>query len=244
MSDAGALATPCPRCRASRREGRLSLGYLARRLREDVFGLERGLLPTVWDLLRRPRDVVEAFLRGDEPRYYGPIKYFLVATAASLLLMPGLPLFDASLAGMLGKEVFTSPEAATRWVEDWNALLYTPLMVMLALSTRAFFRAAGLNLAEHLVMATYAWSQMLLISTAVLLLVVATKQLGMTGAWRVPLLLAPVAYWFWFCGQVLRIRRLADWLRCLVAVPTAWLAYLVMVLALASGVRLAIDAWG
>jgi len=228
------VTSACPHCRAHQRGDRLTLRYLLRRAQDELVGLERGLLVTFWHLLVRPRHVVETFLTGAPPRYYSPIKYFLVATAMSLLLMPGAPMFDGFVAHMLSKRGLTTPEGAQQWVENWNSLLYIPLMVFLALAMRWFFRVRGLNLAEHLVIVTYAWSQMLVITTLAFGVVGALKAVGIKGAVLLPLLFLSTGYWFWFCGSVLRLRSLADWLRCLAAVPGAWLMFLTLLLGAAT----------
>jgi hypothetical protein len=220
----------CPRCHATPRPARLTLRYLFARLREETIGSERGLALTAWRLLVAPRAVVEAYLHGDDRRYFGPVKYFLVATALSILLMPNLPLLDSAIAETLAKNALVAPAAAQDWVADWNGLLYAPLLLMLALATRVFFRDRGWNLAEHLVVATYGWSQMVVVATVALGIVAVLKAFGLRGLWLLPLLFASAAYWFWYCRAVFRIRRLADWARCFVCVPFAMLCYLVAML--------------
>lgn len=225
----------CPKCHTAPRSGRLTLRWLLGRLREDVVGLERGLLPTLRDLLLAPRQVVEPFLRDGRSRYYGPFKFFLIATAVSLLFMPDAPLFDRLLAGQLHKQgLFGDAPGAEDFVRDWNALLYAPLVLLLAIAMRGFFRARALNLAEHLVIALYGWSQLLLVSTAVLLIVVGIKSTGLRGAARaplaLPLMLLPVAYWFWYIAHVLRLRQFADWVRALAVLPGVAVLFLITVL--------------
>jgi hypothetical protein len=223
-------AADCPRCQSSPRPGRLTLRYLLARVREETIGSERGFVLTLWTLLVAPQRVVDAFLRDADRRYFGPIKYFLVATAISILLMPTLPLFDGAIASMLQKEGVASASAASAWIADWNGVLYAPLLVVIAITTRVFFRAKGLNLAEHLVVATYAWSQMVLISTLAFGLVYLLKTVDIRGAWLLPLVFASTAYWFWYAARVFRLRGVGDALRCLIIVPCAMLLYFVAML--------------
>jgi hypothetical protein len=223
-------AAACPNCRATPRPARLTLRWLLNRLREDVAGLDRGLLPTLRDLLLAPRQVVEPFLREGRSRYYGPFKFFLIATAVSLLCMPDAPFLDRMLADAMHKQgLFDEAIAAEGFVRDWNALLYAPLVVLLAIAMRGFFRAHGLNLAEHLVIALYGWSQLLLVSTAMLLAATGLKALGLRGVIFLPLLLLPAAYWFWYLGRALRLRRLADWVRAFALLPGVAALFLISV---------------
>lgn len=218
-------AASCDRCGTHLRPPRLTLRYMATRVREEVFGLERGLLRTLWHLLAAPRRVTEAFLLASDRRYFGPFKLFLVATATSLLLMPTGPLLDGMLVTAISRSARLAPEQVAAWVADWNALLYAPLMLLLALSTRMFFRASKLNLAEHVVIAAYGWSQLLLVSTAAMLAAAGFKSIGIRGVWLLPLLFLPAFYWFWFCGSVFRIRSFADWVRCFASLPFAVIGY-------------------
>lgn len=232
MSDASALSTPaCNRCQATLRPGRLSLAYLARRIREDVWGTERGLLLTVWHLLQYPGRVTGAFIRGDDLRYYGPVKYFLVVLAASILLLPSLPLFDGAIAGFVARKGLMTTEAASAFVADWNSLLYVPLLLLLATATRLFFRENGLNYAEHLVVAAYGWSQMVLIASLALALLQVMKWLGLSGGLRpVILLLAPL-WWLWYCRSVFGQKTFAGWLRAFASIPAAMTAFLFLIVA-------------
>jgi hypothetical protein len=221
MNDVSVPAPTCARCRTTRRDGRLTLRGVAQRLREEVLGWERGLLPTAGDLMLRPQVVVDAFLRDGNSRYYGPFKYFLIATAVSLLLMPDVPAFDRAFAALLGRQLFATPDAALRWVQDWNVVIYAPLVLLLALAMRGFFRARDLNLAEHLAIVAYGWAQMLLIATVVFGCVTALHGIAWRSPWLALVLLAAPLYWFWFVARVLRIRHVADWVRALAALPGA-----------------------
>jgi len=137
------------------RPERLSVRYMLHRIREDVFGSERGLLLTIWHLLVAPQQVAQAFIRGDDLRYYGPVKFFIVAIAASILLMPAMPFLDGVIAQFISSKQLMTREAALAFVADWNSLLNAPLLFMLAGITRYFFRDRGYNYAEHLVVAAY-----------------------------------------------------------------------------------------
>jgi hypothetical protein len=222
----------CPRCHSSPRPARLTLRYLFARVREETIGSERGFALTLWTLLVAPQRVVDAFLHDADRCYFGPVKYFLVATAISILLMPNLPLFDGAIVQLLQKEGVASEAVASAWVADWNGVLYAPLLVMLAITTRLFFRAKGLNLAEHLVVATYAWSQMMLVSTLAFGIVSLLKAVDIRGLWLLPLMFASTGYWLWYAAKVLRLRGVPDALRCLITLPFAILFYFIAIIVL------------
>jgi hypothetical protein len=212
------------------------MAYMLHRIREDVFGSERGLLPTIWHLFVAPQRVALGFVRGDDLRYYGPVRYFIVVLALSLLLANSQPLFDGLIANQLVKEKLLLDKAAAQaFVADWNGLIYAPMLFVLALATRYFFRGSGHNYAEHLVIAAYGWSQMLLLGTLVFGLLAAFKALGLRGAILLPLLMVPPAYWLWYCQQVFAQPRGVGVVRAFTGLCAAAVAFL---LVLGAGVQL------
>lgn len=240
MPDTSSLtATPCPRCQATPRPARLTMAYMLHRIREDVFGSERGLVPTFWHLLVAPQRVALGFVRGDDLRYYGPVKYFLVVLATSLLMATTQPIFDGLIANQLAQEKLMDKAEATAFVAEWNGLLYAPMLFVLALVTRYFFRASGHNYAEHLVITAYGWSQMLLLNALVFGLVSALKSMGLRGAILLPLLLVPPAYWLWYCHQVYAQSQCM--VRAFTSLCAAAVAFLIL---LAAGVQLMVFVFG
>ena len=148
-----------------------------------MFGTERGLFLTIWHLFTKPQQVTSAFITGDSLRYYSPIKYFIVMFALSIFISSSSAFLDGSIAMFITNKGLASKEVAQAFVADWNALLYLPLVLILALATRGFFREAGLNYAEHLVVAAYGWSQMVLLGAVIYLVVKFFKWVGLPGAW-------------------------------------------------------------
>lgn len=221
---------PCPRCQATPRPPRLTMVYMLHRIREDVFGSERGLLPTIWHLFVAPQRVALGFVRGDDLRYYGPVKYFIVALAVSLLLASSQPMFDGMIAQLAAKEGLMDKAAAAAFIADWNALLYAPLLFLLALFTRYFFRHGGHNYAEHLVIAAYGWSQFLLLGVLTMALATAFKAVGLRGAILLPLLLGPVIYWLWYCHRVFAQRGPVGALRAFASLCAAMVAFLFLLI--------------
>ena len=220
----------CETCNARQRPARLSLAYMLHRLREDVFGTERGFLLTLWHLFTQPRSVTSAFIKGEPLRYYSPIKYFIVMFALSLFVAGNAPFFDAAIAKFIASKGLLAIEPAKVFVADWNALLYLPLVLILALATRGFFRESGFNYAEHLVIAAYGWSQMVLLSSIVFLLVTFFKWIGLKGGWLAIFMPVPLVYWIWFCRAVFSQRNLAGTVRGIVTVPFALACFMFLII--------------
>lgn len=219
----------CGTCNARQRPERLSLSYMLHRLREDVFGTERGLFLTLWHLFTQPQSVTSAFIKGEPLRYYSPVKYFIVMFALSLFAASNAPFFDAAIAHLIAKEGLLEIKPAQAFVAEWNALIYLPLVLILAAATRGFFRASGFNYAEHLVIAAYGWSQMVLLSSVVFLLLSFFKWLELKGGWLVIFMPVPLVYWIWFCRAVFSQRHLAGTVRGFVTVPFALASFMILI---------------
>lgn len=230
-------AQRCGTCNARQRPDRLSLTYMLHRLREDVFGTERGLFLTIWHLFVKPQQVTSAFIKGDSLRYYSPIKYFIVMFALSIFASSSSAFFDGSIATFIANKGLASKEVAQAFVADWNALLYLPLVLILALATRGFFREAGLNYAEHLVVAAYGWSQMVLLGAVIYLVVKFFKWVGLPGTWLFIFLMMPLMYWFWYCHAVFSQKNLAGWLRAFVTAPVALVCYMFLLSAVVAIIK-------
>ena len=218
----------CPQCGIRRRD-RLTLGYLAARTRQELIDLDRGLLATFWQLLVRPQQVTQAFIAGQPARYYSPARYFVIIIALTLLVGENsAPVLDEGMIRVLQGGLFADRASAAAWVSDWNALLYSPLMLCLAVCLRYFFRARPLNLAEQLVIATYGWSQLLLVGLASLWLGRGLREVGLQSAVVTVTLAVPPLWWLFYCAQVLRLRSAFDWIRAAFLLPAALLLYMML----------------
>lgn len=227
----------CETCNTRQRPERLSLSYMFQRLREDVFGAERGFFLTLWHLFTKPQLVTAAFISGSSLRYYSPIKYFIVMFALSLLISSSSAFLDGSIAMFITNKGLASKDAAQAFVSDWNALLYLPFVLILALATRGFFRESGFNYAEHLVVAAYGWAQMVLLGALVYLVVRTFKWMGLPGAWLAIFLVVPLMYWFWYCRAVFSQRNLAGWVRAFITAPVALVCYMLLLSAVVATIK-------
>ncbi|MCK7594909.1 DUF3667 domain-containing protein [Pseudomarimonas salicorniae] len=233
---------PEPRSDPSRRGERLTLAYLARRTRQELLDLDRGLLGTAWDLLWRPGQVTTAFIEGRLTRYYSPARYFVIITAVTVLVgAANAPLLDEGMIRVLQGRLSLEREVAASWVADWNAVLYAPLMLCLALCQRYFFRERALNLAEHLVIATYGWSQLLAVGLAALWIGQGLRELGLQPGAVTLTLLVPPAWWLYYCAGALRLRSAFDWIRAPVVLISALVLFLA-VMALGAGLAASLRA--
>jgi len=217
----------CDTCNARLRPQRLSLIYMMHRLKEDVFGADRGLFLTIRHLFTRPQTVASAFIKGDDLRYYSPIKYFVLMLAVSFFIANDSPL-DYSMALFISNKGLASREAATAFIANWNALLYLPMLLLIAVATRGFFRAAKLNYSEHLVIVAYGWSQMVLLSAIAHLLAFSLRWFGIRVGWTYMVSPVLAAYWLWYCGAVFSQKNPSGWLRASASITAAYISYIIL----------------
>jgi len=221
----------CENCGVRKRPERLTLAYMLLRLKDDIFGIERGLIQTILHLFVKPAEVTLGFITGNNLRYYSPIKYLIVAATISLFLSRDTPFLDHTIVAFLVNKKLGDTAQVSAFVQNWNTLLYAPMIFFLALSTRIFFRDARLNYAEHLVVATYGWSQLLLIGVVMTLILKLCWLLGIKGSGLFFLLLMPPAYWFWYCTTIFKQHHLGGWMRAFIILPFTITAYLFLFIA-------------
>lgn len=201
--------------------------YMLDRLREDVLGAERGLFITIWHLFSKPQEVTSGFIKADNLRYYSPLKYFVVMLALALIL-PNDSILDDFIIGFTSNLKTVDKETASSFVRDWNAVVYLPMVALLALINRLFFREKGYNTAEHLVVAAYGWAHMVLLSAMVFSIGYLLSALGMKTGLMGVMFFIPYFYWFWYCRAAFGQRGLVGWVRAFTTLPFALIMYFVL----------------
>ncbi len=219
--------THCPVCQRSARQGRISLRFLWQRLVEEVLGDRRSFRITFVDLFRNPGEVVRAYLDGRDLRYFSPLKYFLTILALSLFL-PVPRFMDNLLANLAVKTGRLDVAQAGEFVRDWNTLLYLPMLLLLGLVTRYFYRAQRFNYAEHLVIAAYGWSQLTILSVLAFLVAPLARRVPELQIVGMALVVLTPFYWFWFCHRVFGQSGVPAVLRAFVTLPCAVVLYLLV----------------
>jgi Protein of unknown function (DUF3667) len=245
---AGALAF-CPACGQAAPRGRLTMRGVVARLATDAFDLNRGLLFTALELSRRPGAAVAEYVAGRTVRYANPVRYFLLMAALSVLVY-----IQSGAAGQMAGELaagFNEGARASGGQARMNALdasgvasflgqymnvILAVSVPFMALATRACFRRARLNYAEHLVFNLYVAAQQCLLFVAMLL--VAHPFGARLGAVMQFYTAASIVYFGWAAAGFFRVRPLAAAVRTAAATVLGYALYVVAVSA-AVGVFLA-----
>lgn len=151
-----ALLSPfCGQCGQNAKVHRFTLAGLLHDVPHAVFHVERGILPTVAGLLRRPGVTINAYLDGQRARFFNPLTLLVLMAGAyaALYNQPFLltilePLFDdprarGHITGMVG------------WMTRWYSLLLLVSVPLIGAFNWLIYRRHSRNIAEHMVVAAY-----------------------------------------------------------------------------------------
>jgi len=165
----------CAACGQHVRSERLSLGHVARQAAGELSPVDHGIVFTALAVLTRPGRMAREYVEGRTVRYVGPVKYFMLLVGAAQILALRYGMLDALVSGFLAGwyeyERQGVPNraqaAAVAFVTRYFVSLSAAGVPLFAAATRALFRRARLNYAEHLVLALYTGAQQIALFTLV-----------------------------------------------------------------------------
>lgn len=151
----------CPHCGQKAAIHRFTLKHILHDFFHVFTHLDRGLPFLIKELFTRPGEVVREYLEGKRSKYYNPFQYFLLSSAVVLFLTVKLDLGTL----MIGSVTITGDAAAlfrAQFIpflyQYFNVLQFVTLP-LLSFYSYLFFRKAGYNYAENLVLNTFYTSQ-------------------------------------------------------------------------------------
>ena len=167
----------CSSCGQGRVE-RITLSTFAHELAGQFLEVDRGLLHTFVDLLRRPGATIRDYIRGRRRSYTSPLAYILIATAFSVLRSALTPDTAKKLADMNTSikpvlSLIYSPAQIDVFMRIEQLITTNKfamdafLVVPIVLSLRFLFRKQRVNLAELGVFACYTFGQATLVTILV-----------------------------------------------------------------------------
>jgi hypothetical protein len=157
---------------------RITLSAFAHELAGQFLEIDRGLLHTFVDLLRRPGSMIREYIKGRRRSYTSPLAYILIATAFSVLRAALTPetakkLSDMNTALKPTLALIYSPAQIEMFLRIENLITTNKfamdafLLVPIVLSLRFLFRKRNVNLAELGVFACYTFGQATLVTILV-----------------------------------------------------------------------------
>lgn len=211
-----ALLSPyCGQCGQNAKVHRFTLAGLLHDVPHAVFHVERGILPTLAGLLRRPGATINGYLDGQRTRFFNPLSLLVLCAGvyAALYSQPWLlsilePLIDPRARGHI--------TSTLGWLTRWYSLLLMLSVPLMGLLNWLFYRHHERNIAEHMVVMAYTNAVGTLLMILPLYPVLlglhwsgwAMAQRWMGIAWLIVALVA-VVYQGWAVGQVFADQRRA-----------------------------------
>ena len=133
----------------------------------SAFNMERGLMPTLRDLLLRPGKVVNYYIEGNKGKYFSPGRFFVTAFAIYaifILLFPSMmPETVVDTDSEKAKKIF-------KFLENNPMIVYALLIIPLnAIISRLSFYTYGLNLAKHFVIHIYCMCFLVIFGSLIML---------------------------------------------------------------------------
>lgn len=150
----------CSHCRQDVHTARLTWKEIAQQVRHATVDVDKGFFFTIREMFLRPGETLRNYLEGKRVNYSNPF-FFVLLTAgfASLLFMTyDVPLPVQSMN--LERIERLNPLVAQKYF----VLVGTFFVVMLSVSDWMFYRNAGLNAAEFLVVNAFQAGQVLVIT--------------------------------------------------------------------------------
>lgn len=185
-------------------------------------GMDNKLMRTVWGLMVRPTQVINAYLDGNRVRYIGPLSYLIVMSAIFILTfeVAGVSpreFLEATSEKLQPQSVTGNAEVSENqkaFMENYmqsiseNMRLMTGALIpFFALSMLIFYR--GRNFLQNFLVVTYATSELIWLSI-ISIIVFATLQIPIQVYLTIPSLL----YMLWiFTGSNPQKNKIWTWLK-------------------------------
>ncbi|CAN5547146.1 hypothetical protein BH10BAC4_BH10BAC4_22740 [soil metagenome] len=149
---------------------RFSASYLWQGLKQDVIGIESGLVHTLSELWKRPGQMILTYINGATNQYYGPLKYLIFWTAVYLILLSWInPTEENSefiqklivkSSGPFSSDSYNNFVLALNWYMQHHTNFYVlGIIPFISLMGYLFFRNQGFNFTEIAIFYTYFYGQ-------------------------------------------------------------------------------------
>ena len=223
----------CAECGQDSRAGRLKFREILANVADELFKLDLPIARTMIDLTWRPGHVASEYVAGRRQTYTNPLKYCLLLTAASLLMMQTWPMEIGSTAAEsdnaeLEQAWLDAVNVVQGWIVRMGTFVTLLLLPVQAALSRLFFLRSGRNFAEHCVLALYVHGHWYLFSIPLLPLAAHGHGWAIAGMQLSITILYPLAACGFFPGRYWTIIP-----RALLALALYLLAYLVLFFGLA-----------
>jgi hypothetical protein len=154
----------CHACGQRSSVQRLTVPHLLQEVPHALFHLERGIVPTLVGLVKRPGKTINDYLDGQRVRYFNPLTLLMLLAGLTVLLFSSFPLdFSSASKGMpepLKLKYVEFVRLNFRWYSA-TLVFYLPATALL---TFVCFAGRARSYGEHLVINAFAISLVTLAS--------------------------------------------------------------------------------
>ncbi len=162
----------CPSCGQKYIDKRYSLRDGFNHLMAMVLNVDRGLWHTSLMLLRKPGRVIRDYLNGITVPYFHPFRFLFLWLTVQVFIMLTFGIMDESQAKFArdfsGQEVKPIQQELMGMFNSYLHILIALSIPILAWGSRVFFRKAGYNYAEHLIINCFAYGETILLGFIIL----------------------------------------------------------------------------
>ena len=220
----------CTECGQDSRAGRLKFREILANVADELFKLDLPIARTLVDLTWRPGYVASEYVAGRRQAYTNPLKYCLMITAISVLMMQAWPMPVGTEgvppngeAAEFEQAWLEALEEVQAWVIRLGTIVTLLLLPIQAALTRLFFLRAGRNFAEHCALALYIHGHWYLFTLPLLPFAAHGQTWALVLMQVIALILFPLAASGFFPGRLWSIIP-----RALLALMLYLLAYLAL----------------
>lgn len=181
----------CHKCGAKVIRNRLTLKNLFIHISEQFFNYDNKFLKTIIGIIRLPEDVIGGYITGTRKKYINPISFFAISLTFSGISIFIIKKFFIDIVFSENIFGFNNPvsqkimEQTPKFTLEYNSLIFSILIPLLALISLLVFYNKKYNYTEHLVIYLYTMSLVTIVSVVFGILV---------------LLIEPRAYMFFGLG--------------------------------------------
>jgi hypothetical protein len=152
------LSTTCQTCHKELQPRRLTIKLLINDIMSTIFNLERGVLFTIWELIKNPRAVINAFVSGNRHRYMNPFRLMILAATLAVITESITGTIDTVGHLKIAGNDNESTIAIGKFLKDNINLIVLATVPVLSIGSFLIFRKPKWNFAEHLSINAYAYS--------------------------------------------------------------------------------------
>jgi len=142
----------CPNCGQKAEIHRITFGHLVHEFFHAMTHTDKGILFLIKDLIRRPGAVIREYLDGKRKKYFNPISFLVITSAAGALIS-----FKSGYYAAMNVQSARGNSEASQFANDNTKILAIFLIVPIySFLSWLFFWRPRYNFPEHVVLQSYA----------------------------------------------------------------------------------------